>query len=119
MSQNRKLSYKWLGPYRVRKAIPEKGTYILEEFDGTQLTSTYAGNRLKKFVKRNRFYVLVTMDSKGSESSKCSRDEASKPMGTEDEDEVQEESMEPKLEVLGRGRRVRKARRFFDELGEE
>ena len=119
MSQNRKLSYKWLGPYQVRKAIPEKGTYILEEFDGTQLTSTYAGNRLKKFVKRNRFYVPVTMDSKGSESSKCSGDEASEPMGTEDEDEVQEESVEPELEVLGRGRRVRKARRFFDELGEE
>ena len=59
------------------------------------------------------------MDSKGSESSKCSGDEASEPMGTEDEDEVQEESVEPELEVLGRGRRVRKARRFFNELRED
>jgi hypothetical protein len=74
MSRNRKLSYKWLGPYRVRKAIPEKGTYILEEFDGTQLTGTYASNRLKKFVERNRFYVPVTMDSEGSESSESSED---------------------------------------------
>jgi hypothetical protein len=56
MSRNRKLSYKWLGPYRVKKAIPEKGTYILEEFDGTELSGTYAGNRLKKFVERERFY---------------------------------------------------------------
>jgi hypothetical protein len=34
MSQIQKLLYKWLRPYRVQKAIPEKGTYILEEFNG-------------------------------------------------------------------------------------
>ena len=60
ISRNRKLSYKWLGPYCVQKAIPEKGTYILEEFDGTTLSGTYSGNRLKKFVQRNRFYTLVS-----------------------------------------------------------
>lgn len=112
ISQSRKLSYKWLGPYRVRKAVPEKGTYILEEFDGTQLAGTYSGNRLKKFVERNRFYVPVTMDSEDSESSE---DEATRATDTED-DGTQEESME---EVLGRGRRIRKAKRFFDELGED
>jgi len=69
MSRNRKLSYKWLGPYRVRKAIPKKGTYILEEFDGTQLAGTYSGNRLKKFVVRNRFYRLVTDEEVESEGS--------------------------------------------------
>jgi len=69
MSQNRKLSYKWLGPYRVRKAIPKKGTYILEEFDGTQLAGTYSGNRLKKFVVRNRFYRPVTDEEVESENS--------------------------------------------------
>ena len=68
MSRNRKLSYKWLGPYRVKKAIPEKGTYILEEFDGIELAGTHAGNRLKKFVERHRFYVPVTMDPESSES---------------------------------------------------
>jgi hypothetical protein len=62
MSRNRKLSYKWLGPYRVRKAILEKGTYILEEFDGTPLAGTYASNRLKKFVERDRFYVPVAIE---------------------------------------------------------
>jgi len=69
MSRNRKLSYKWLGPYRVRKAIPKKGTYILEEFDGAQLASTYSGNRLKKFVVRNRFYGPVTDEEVESENS--------------------------------------------------
>jgi len=81
MLRNRKLSYKWLGPYRVRKAIPKKGTYILEEFDGTQLASTYLGSRLKKFVVRNRFYGPVTdeeVESEGSnslEESESSKDE--------------------------------------------
>jgi len=50
MSQVRKLSYKWLGLYKVRKAILDKGTYFLKEFDGTALAGTYARNRLKKFV---------------------------------------------------------------------
>jgi len=58
-----------LGPYRVCKVIPKKGTYILEEFDGTQLASTYSGNRLKKFVVRNRFYGLVTDKEVESEDS--------------------------------------------------
>jgi hypothetical protein len=70
MSRVRKLSYKWLGLYRVRKAIPDKGTYFLEEFDGTALVGTYARNRLKKFVQQSRFYALVATDSdEGSDSS--------------------------------------------------
>ena len=69
MSRSRKLSYKWLGPYKVRKAIPDKGTYLLEEFDGTQLAGTYSGNRLKKFVQRNKFYMLVTTDADPDSSS--------------------------------------------------
>ena len=63
MSRSRKLSYKWLGPYRVRKAIPDKGTYFLEEFDRTELAGTYSGNRLKKFIQRNRFYMPVVTDT--------------------------------------------------------
>jgi hypothetical protein len=63
MSQVRKLSYKWLGLHRVRKAIPDKGTYFLEEFDRTELAGTYSSNRLKKFVQRSRFYMLVTTDT--------------------------------------------------------
>lgn len=72
MSRNRKLSYKWLRPYRVWKAIPEKRTYILKEFDGTQLAGTYASNRLKKFVVRDCFYTLVAISPKDSKSSKDS-----------------------------------------------
>ena len=69
MSQNQKLSYKQLGPYRVCKAIPKKGTYILKEFDRMQLASTYSDNHLKKFVVRNRFYRLVTNKEVESKNS--------------------------------------------------
>ena len=55
-SRNTKLLYRWLGPYRIRKADQLKGSYVLEELDGTLVKRTYAGNRLKKFVKRNRYW---------------------------------------------------------------
>jgi len=73
MSQSRKLSYKWLGPYKVQKAIPNKGTYILEEFDKTELASTYSRNRLKKFVQRSRFYMLVATNADQDNSSSIDR----------------------------------------------
>ena len=73
MSQSRKLSYKWLSPYKVQKAILDKGTYILEEFNGTELASTYSRNRLKKFVQRSRFYMPVAMDADQDDSSSTDR----------------------------------------------
>ena len=69
MSQSRKLSYKWLSLYKVRKAIPDKGTYFLEEFDGTELAGTYSGNRLKKFIQRNKFYMPIATDADMDDSS--------------------------------------------------
>jgi hypothetical protein len=52
MSREQKMRFRWLGPYRVSEAIPEKGTYVLEELDGAKLGGTVAGNRLKKFHVR-------------------------------------------------------------------
>ena len=54
--QSRKLTEKlddyWIGPYRIRE-IPENSTfYYLEELDGTQLSRSIVGNRLKKFFSR-------------------------------------------------------------------
>ena len=43
--------------------ILNKGTYFLEEFDKTKLASTYSRNRLKKFVQRSRFYMLVATNT--------------------------------------------------------
>ena len=58
-STTNKLVYKWIGPYYVHRAILEKGTYKLEEFDGTPILGTHLENCLKKFVRHNRFYELV------------------------------------------------------------
>jgi hypothetical protein len=63
------LAYHWEGPYRVRKAIQEKGTYLLEDFDGSPLPGTYAGNRLKKFIEQKGFYEAVSPNDKESEQS--------------------------------------------------
>ena len=51
-----------MGPYYVHKAILEKGTYELEEFDRILVPSTHSRNQLKKFVKRKGFYILVDVE---------------------------------------------------------
>jgi hypothetical protein len=47
-----KMQFKWLGPFRIKAAVPDKGTFVLEELDGTQMRGTTAGNRLKVFFPR-------------------------------------------------------------------
>ena len=49
---DRKLAFRWLGPYRILEQNVSKGTYILEELDGARLRGTYSGRRLKKFYPR-------------------------------------------------------------------
>jgi len=89
MSRVQKLFYKWLGLYRVRKAIPDKGTYFLKEFDGTALASTYSRNHLKKFVQQNRFYTPVATGlDKGSNSSSVSNSTDDKDNDQQALDEV-------------------------------
>ena len=54
---SRKLSFKWLGPYRTCDSIKDKGTYILEELDGSRLADTFAGDILKEFHPRQRLQL--------------------------------------------------------------
>ena len=54
---SRKLSFKWLGPYRICDVVKDKGTYMLEELDGSRLAGTFAGDRLKKFHPRQRLHL--------------------------------------------------------------
>ncbi|KAH7069661.1 hypothetical protein BKA63DRAFT_374344, partial [Paraphoma chrysanthemicola] len=49
MSRNRKLDARWLGPYRIKTAVAEHGTYLLEDLDGTAFAHTVPGWRLKIF----------------------------------------------------------------------
>jgi hypothetical protein len=85
-SSDRKLVYKWYRPYRIKTIVPEKGTYILEELDRTLLPRTFAGNRLKKFVKRKGIYEPETSASDLGERSEEEEEE-------EKEDESEEEEL--------------------------
>ena len=49
---SRKLDNSWMGPYLIRVARLDLGTYLLDELDGTELSGVYAGDRLKKFFQR-------------------------------------------------------------------
>jgi len=54
LSRNRqkKINDRWHGPYRIREVAEDSIFYRLEELDGTPLTSSIAGNRLKRFFVR-------------------------------------------------------------------
>ena len=47
-----KLTFRWLGPFRMAEAFVDKGTYILEELDGARMKGKVAGSRLKRFDSR-------------------------------------------------------------------
>ena len=59
---SRTLSFRWLGPYRICDAVKDKGTYMLEELDGSRLAGTFAGDRLKKFHPRQELRLDQTPD---------------------------------------------------------
>jgi hypothetical protein len=41
----------------------------LEKFDSTKLASTYSSNHLKKFVQKDKFYILVVTNADLDNSS--------------------------------------------------
>ena len=59
MSCRSKLGFHWLGPYKISKAYPDKGIYLLIELDRTPLARMFIDNRLKKFICRNRFIISL------------------------------------------------------------
>jgi len=63
---SQKLSNKWLGPYRIRQIAQDRGTYLLEELDGTKLEGIYTGDRVKRFHRR---YGVESEDEDKAESA--------------------------------------------------
>jgi hypothetical protein len=55
MFSSKKLRFRWLGPYRIYTAHQDKGTYILEELDGTMFRHIITSNRLKPFHVRTAY----------------------------------------------------------------
>jgi transposase InsO family protein len=44
---------RWNRPFKVKEQLP-KGSYLLEELDGTELKRTYAASHIKRFFPRGR-----------------------------------------------------------------
>jgi hypothetical protein len=63
MSRREKLSFRWLGPYRVRDVVEDRGTYLLEEMDGTLLRGTFAADALRPFRIRQREQLATDEDA--------------------------------------------------------
>jgi hypothetical protein len=42
---------RWNGPFKVKKQL-DKGSYVLEEMDGTELKRNYAESHIKRFFPR-------------------------------------------------------------------
>lgn len=55
-----KLAFRWLGPYQIQEANSLKGTYFLGELDGTPISGSIAGNRLKRF---HSWQILIPDDN--------------------------------------------------------
>ena len=53
-SHGRKLEDRWFGPFRVRKRL-DKGSYLLEEVDGTKMASVYPSKRLRRYHPRGDY----------------------------------------------------------------
>jgi hypothetical protein len=43
------MYFRWLGSYKVKEAVAQKKTYVLEELNSEKLGDTIARNRLKRF----------------------------------------------------------------------
>ncbi len=64
---SRKLAFKWLGLYRISDVVRDKGTYMLEELNGSRLAGIFAGGRLKKFHLRQRLQLDHVPDQSDEE----------------------------------------------------
>ena len=88
MSKRRKLNYRWRGPFRIKTVLNHKGTFTLEELDGTLLKGTYAGNRLKVFIVRRDGLEPLVSDSDHSDSDSDTHVEVEEVDSAEEEGEV-------------------------------
>jgi hypothetical protein len=50
--KDRKLEYKWFGPYRVKESVG-KVCYRIEELNGVEVGNVVHGSRLKRFIGYN------------------------------------------------------------------
>ena len=81
------FSNRWNGPFKVKKQLP-KGSYLLEELDGTELRRPYAASHIKRFFPRGRALaeIISEEDQPDQDTDTTSEDQQ------EDEDTQMDES---------------------------
>ena len=66
-NMSRKFAFTWLSPYKISNAVRDKGMYILEKLDGSQLAGTFAGDRLKEVHPQQRLQLDHVLDQSDKE----------------------------------------------------
>ncbi len=66
-SMSRKLAFTWLSPYQIFDEVRDKGMYILEKLDGSQLAGIFAGDRLKEVHLQQRLQLDHVLDQSDKE----------------------------------------------------
>ena len=79
------FSNRWNGPFKVKKQLP-KGSYLLEELDGTELRRPYAASHIKQFFPRGRALAEIISEEDQPDQDTTSEDQQ------EDEDTQMDES---------------------------
>jgi hypothetical protein len=78
---------RWNGPFKVKEHLP-KGSYLLEELDGTELKRTYAASHIKRFFPRGRNLEDIQQEEGDSEEHDLS--DQSQQSEAEEEDLMDE-----------------------------
>ena len=73
----------WNGPFKVKEHLP-KGSYLLEELDGTELKRTYAASHIKRFFPRGRNREDIQQEEADSEEHGLSDQPQQSEAGEED-----------------------------------
>ena len=106
-NRHTKLNDQWRGPYRIVGKAEKSTFYRLAELDGTPLSGTTAGNRLKKFYSREIADMIRRREAEQQREDQQGGAEnqetlASEPAGIA-RDEVDGEISEGDLELEGNG----------------
>jgi hypothetical protein len=76
---------RWNGPFKVKEQLP-KGSYLLEEMDGTELKRTYAASHIKRFFPRGRNLEDIQQEELDPE------EEGQSEQAEEDEEDTMDQS---------------------------
>jgi hypothetical protein len=110
MTRQNKLNFRWLGPYRVVRANPNKGSFTLAEVDGTELGGTVSGNRLKLFHPRPEGFSITQGENDVDEEEGAGR--TAQESDSDDAQGASINSEGEEIEVVPAPRQRRLPRRF-------